>query len=64
MKKLNIKKSFTNMNFRKGTYSAGISAIVIAIVVVINMLAGQLPENIKTIDLSNQKYYTVGKTTK
>ena len=52
------------MNFKKGTYSAGISAIVIAIVVVINMIVSQLPSNITSIDLSNEKYYTVGKTTK
>lgn len=64
MSKINIKKSFSNMNFKKGTYSAGISAIVIAIVVVINMIVSQLPSNITSIDLSNEKYYTVGKTTK
>ena len=44
-------------------YAAAI-AIVIAIVVVINMIVSQLPSNITSIDLSNEKYYTVGKTTK
>lgn len=64
MKSLNIKGSFKAGSFKKGTYSAGLSAIVIAVVIVINLVAGQLPESIKSIDMSSQKYYTVGKSTK
>lgn len=64
MKGINIKKSFKSGSFKKGTYSAGISAIVIAVVIVINLVAGQLPESIKSIDMSSEKYYTVGSLTK
>lgn len=64
MKKINIKKSFKSGVFKKGTYSAGISAVVIAMVVAINLVAGQLPESVKSIDMSSEKYYTVGNSTK
>lgn len=64
MKGLNIKGSFKSGSFKKGTYSAGLSAMVIAVVIVINLVAGQLPESVRSIDMSNQKYYTIGDSTK
>lgn len=64
MKGLNIKGSFKSGSFKKGTYSAGLSAMVIAVVIVINLVAGQLPESVRSIDMSSQKYYTIGDSTK
>ena len=55
----NIKKIFQTRSFRNGSYSAGIIAIVIAIVVVFNMIIGQLPTNLLNIDLSENNLYEI-----
>ena len=39
-----IKKMFSSKSSRNGTYSVGLAVIVIAIAIVINLAAGQLPE--------------------
>ena len=39
-----IKKMFSSKSSRNGTYSVGLAMIVIAIAIVINLVAGQLPE--------------------
>ena len=39
-----IKKMFSSKSSRNGTYSVGLAVIVIAIAIVINLVAGQLPE--------------------
>lgn len=54
-----IKKIFQTRSFRNGSYSAGIIAIVIAIVVVINMIIGQLPTNLRNVDLSENNLYEI-----
>ena len=54
-----IKKIFQTRSFRNGSYSAGIVAIVIAIVVVINMIIGQLPTNLLNVDLSENNLYEI-----
>ena len=41
--------SSTSMTWRNGSYSVGLIVLVIAIAVIINMIAGQLPENIRKI---------------
>lgn len=64
MKGLNIKDSFRKGSFKKGTYSAGLCAVVIAVVIAINLVAGQLPQSISSIDMSSQQYYTIGSSTK
>ena len=38
-----IKKMFSSKSSRNGTYSVGLAVIVIAIAIVINLVAGQLP---------------------
>ena len=63
------KTTFTNKYFKKGTYSVGLTIVVLAVVIVINLIAGELPSGIKNIvmsdingiisrdkDLSNNKY--------
>ena len=54
-----IKKIFQTRSFRNGSYSAGIIAIVIAIVVVFNMIIGQLPTNLLNFDLSENNLYEI-----
>lgn len=38
-----------------GSYSVGMIALIVAIVVVVNLIAGQLPENVKSLDVSDRK---------
>ncbi len=59
-----IKKSFTSGVFKKGSYSAGLSVIVIAVIIAVNLVASQLPDSVKSIDMTSQKYYTLSKSTK
>ena len=58
----NEKKS--RRGLKHGVYSAGITAVVIAIVVVINLVLGQLPSNLKEIDISDNQLYTISDTSK
>lgn len=50
-------------NLKKGGYTAILSLIVIAAVIVLNMIVSQLPENVKQWDISSTKIYTTGETT-
>lgn len=61
---IKIKQSFKTGSFKKGSYSAGLIAIVIAIVFVVNLIVRQLPDNMTSIDLSDQKLYTIGSETR
>ena len=48
---------------KKGGYSAAFIAIVIAIVVAVNMIAGLMPEHMKQIDVSGKNLYELSDTT-
>ena len=52
-----IKKTFQNRTSRNGSYSVGLIALVVGIVVAVNLIAAQLPENIRKIDISDNKIY-------
>ena len=54
---------FSNAHFRNGSYSVGITVVVIAIVVLVNLIVSQLPSNIRQWDISSTKLYTLGDTT-
>ena len=54
---------FGTKRFRRGSYAMILSAAAAAIVLVINLIAGQLPASVKNIDLSAQKLYTIGAET-
>lgn len=54
-----IKEMFGSAQSRYGTYSTLLIVVVIAIVLVINMVAGQLPDSWKNIDLSNNNLYEI-----
>ena len=54
-----ITKMFPSKSSRNGTYSVGLAVIVIAIAIVINLVAGQLPENLRNIDISNNNLYEI-----
>lgn len=54
-----FKAMFGSAQSRYGTYSTLLIVVVIAIVLVINMVAGQLPDSWKNIDLSANNLYEI-----
>lgn len=58
-----IKCSFKTTASKQGSYSIGLTALVIAIVVVINLIAGQLPGSLKQLDISQNNIYEISDTT-
>lgn len=50
---------FASKSSRNGTYSVGLAVIVIAIAIVINLVAGQLPENVRNVDISSNNLYDI-----
>lgn len=54
-----IKEMFRSAQSRYGTYSTLLVVLVIGIVVVANMIAGQLPDKWKNIDVSEQHLYEI-----
>ena len=48
---------FRTAGTRHGSYSVGLTVIVIAIVIVFNMVIGQIPEAYRNIDVSSTKIY-------
>ena len=59
-----IKEMFKSVNSRYGIFSTAKIAIVIAIVVLVNLLAGQMPKRFKNIDLSESNIYDITDTSK
>ena len=59
----NIGKMFRTSGTRHGAYSVGLSVIVIAIIIVINLVAGQIPEAYRNLDVSSTKIYDISDTT-
>ncbi len=60
----NVNSMFSATTYKRGNYSLGLSAVVIAIAIVLALLIGLLPDSVKQIDLSSTKVYTIGNTTK
>ena len=54
---------FRTSGTRNGSYSVGLTVIVIAIVIVLNLVVGQLPESVRNIDVSSTKIYEISDTT-
>lgn len=51
-------------HFSFGAYSSGMVAVAVAVVVVANMMIGQLPSTWTAIDVTSQKLYSLTDTTK
>ncbi len=49
---------------RHGTVSVATTAAAVAIVILLNLIVGRLPSNIKQIDISGQKLYSVSERSK
>ena len=54
---------FRTSGTRNGSYSVGLTVIVIAIIIVLNLVIGQLPESMRNIDVSSTKIYEISDTT-
>ena len=54
---------FLTSGTRNGSYSVGLTVIVIAIIIVLNLVIGQLPESMRNIDVSSTKIYEISDTT-
>lgn len=57
-------KKASRRRLANGGYALAITAIVIAAIVVINFIVGAIPTKFTTFDMSSQKLYSIGKTTK
>lgn len=57
-------QSYRKKTFRNGSYSLGVTLLVLIVLVVINLVAGVLPTTLTTWDLSPSMLYTIGDTTK
>ncbi len=53
------KETFSSVTSRYGSYSLGSIALVVAIVIVANLIVGQLPETVRNVDLSDNKIYEI-----
>lgn len=55
---------FHTSGTKHGSYSVGLTVLVIAIVVVFNLVIGQIPEAYRNIDVSSTRIYDISDTTK
>ena len=59
-----IEKLFTDKYFKHGSYSLAVSAIVIGIVIVVNLILNQLPADVRNLDMSSTNIYEIGDTSR
>lgn len=59
-----LKKLFGTIHTKRGTYSIGLTAVAVAVVIVVNLVAGRLPESVKNVDISDNKIYEITDTSK
>lgn len=57
-------KKASRRRLANGGYALAITAVVIAVIVVINFIVAAIPTKFTTFDVSSQKVYSIGKTTK
>ena len=62
-KKLHITWRKNIKTLRNGSYSVLVSVVVIAVVILLNMIVGQLPAKYTQFDISTGKLYTIGDET-
>lgn len=59
-----INGMFHTSGTKHGSYSVGLTVLVIAVVVVFNLVIGQIPEAYRNVDVSSTKIYEISDTTK
>lgn len=55
---------FGTSGTRNGAYSVGLTVIVLAVVIVFNLIVGQIPEAYRNIDVSSTKIYDISDTSR
>lgn len=58
-----LKNIFRTSGTRHGAYSVGLTVLVIAVVIVFNLIVGQIPETYRNLDVSSTKIYDISDTT-
>lgn len=56
--------NFSKKHIKNGSYSMTMTVVFISVVIVINMIVGELPSKYTEIDVSGQKLYSIGDETK
>ena len=59
-----VKRKIDKRSLANGSFATGMAAIIIAAIVVLNMIVGALPADKTTFDMSTNKIFTIGDTTK
>ena len=54
-----IKRLFATAASKNGSYSVGLTAMAVAAVLLFNLAAGQLPQQAKQIDISDNRLYEI-----
>lgn len=58
-----MKQQFKGKRFKQGSYSSVLIVTVIAIIIIINMVAAQLPAQYAKLDITENKLYSIGDQT-
>ena len=58
-----LENIFRTSGTRHGAYSVGLTVLVIAVVIVFNLIVGQIPEAYRNLDVSSTKIYDISDTT-
>ena len=58
-----LKNIFRTSGTRHGAYSVGLTVLVIAVVIVFNLIVGQIQEAYRNLDVSSTKIYDISDTT-
>ena len=58
-----LKNIFRTSGTKHGAYSVGLTVLVIAVVIVFNLIVGQIPEAYRNLDVSSTKIYDISDTT-
>lgn len=58
-----LKNIFRTSGTKQGAYSVGLTVLVIAVVIVFNLVVGQIPEAYRNLDVSSTKIYDISDTT-
>ncbi len=59
-----LKNIFRTSGTRHGAYSVGLTVLVLAVVIVFNLIIGQIPEAYRNVDVSSTKIYDISDTTR
>lgn len=59
-----LKNIFRTSGTRHGAYSVGLTVLVLAVVIVFNLIIGQIPEAYRNVDVSSTKIYEISDTTR